>query len=283
MTTASPSSSAQAAREALAVRLTHLRKDAGLTGKELSARCGWHPAKTTRIQKGAAAPSDADIRTWCAACGADDQADDLIATARAVDSMYMEWRRLHRNGMRQVQEDWLALHEQTRHCRVYLSNVPPGFLQTPAFATALMQQITRFQGTPDDVAEAVAARVARSRFLYEGGHRYVVLMEESVLRFRTADPDAMRGQLRHLLTVMPLASVSLGIIPFTAQRTVWPLEAFYVHDDTMAVVETLTAEIKVTQPRELADYLKAFTGLAEMAVYGDDARALIRAAIDALE
>ncbi|MFD3665781.1 helix-turn-helix domain-containing protein [Streptomyces sp. NPDC058659] len=283
MTTTSPSSSAQSAREALAVRLTHLRKDAGLTGKELSARCGWHPAKTSRIQKGDALPSDADIRTWCAACGADDQADDLIATARAVDSMYMEWRRLHRNGMRQVQQDWYDLHAQTRICRVYLSNVPPGFLQTPAFATALMNQITRFQGTPDDVAEAVAARVARSRFLYEGGHRYVVLMEESVLRFRTADPEAMRGQLRHLLTVMPLASLSLGIIPFTAQRTVWPLEAFYVHDDTSAVVETLTAEIKVTQPRELADYLKAFAGLAEMAVYGEAARALIAAAMDALE
>ncbi|MDQ0700940.1 MULTISPECIES: helix-turn-helix transcriptional regulator [unclassified Streptomyces] len=280
---ASPSSSAQSAREALAVRLMYLRQDAGLTGKELSARCGWHPAKTTRIQKGAAAPSDADIRTWCAACGADDQADDLIATARAVDSMYMEWRRLHQGGMRQVQEDWYALHEQTRHCRVYLSNVPPGFLQTPAFATALMNQITVFQGTPNDVAEAVAARVARSRFLYEGGHRYVVLLEESVLRFRTADPEAMRGQLRHLLAVMPLASLSLGIIPFTAQRTVWPLEAFYVHDDTMAVVETLTAEIKVTQPRELADYARAFAGLAEMAVYGDAARTLIRAAIDALE
>ncbi|MFB6876393.1 helix-turn-helix domain-containing protein [Streptomyces sp. NPDC056323] len=283
MTTVSPSSSAQGAREALAVRLLHLRKDAGLTGKDLSARCGWHPAKTTRIQKGAVLPSDADIRTWCSACGADDQADDLIATARAVDSMYMEWRRLHRNGMRQVQQDWYTLHEQTRHCRVYVSNVPPGLLQTPAFATALMKQITRFQGTPDDVAEAVAARVARSRFLYEGGHRYVVLLEESVLRYRTADPDAMRGQLRHLLAVMPLASVSLGIIPFTAQRTVWPLEAFYVHDDTTAVVETLTAEIKVTQPREVADYAKAFASLSQMAVYGDDARALIQAATDTLE
>lgn len=265
------------------MRLQHLRKDAGLTGKELSARCGWHPAKTTRIQKGTALPSDSDIRAWCAACGADDQADDLIATARAVDSMYMEWRRLHKDGMRKVQEDWYALHEQTRHCRVYVSNVPPGFLQTPAFATALMEQITRFQGTPNDVAEAVATRVARSRFLYEGGHLYVVLLEESVLRYRTADPDAMRGQLRHLLAMMPLASISLGIIPFTAQRTVWPLEAFYVHDDTMAVVETLTAEIKVTQPREVADYAKAFAGLASMAVYGDAARALIQAAIDALE
>jgi hypothetical protein len=197
--------------------------------------------------------------------------------------MYMEWRRLHRSGRRQVQESWYALHEQTRVCRVYLSNVPPGFLQTPAFATALLEQITAFQGTPNDVAEAVAARVARSRFLYEGGHRYVVVMEESVLRFRTAAPDAMRGQLRHLLAVMPLASLSLGIIPFTAQRTVWPLEAFYVHDDTLAVVEMLTAEIKVRQPREIADYAKAFAGLAAMAVYGDAARALIAAAIDSLE
>ncbi|MFD4756417.1 helix-turn-helix domain-containing protein [Streptomyces sp. NPDC058426] len=280
--TPSPSSSAQAAREALAVRLQHLRKDAGLTGKELSARCGWHPAKTTRIQKGATPPSDADLRAWCAACGADDQAEDLIATARAVDSMYLEWRRLHRNGMRTVQENWYALHEQTRVCRVYVSNVPPGFFQTPGFATALMSQITAFQGTPDDVSEAVAARVARSRFLYEGHHRYVVLMEESVLRFRTAGPDTMRGQLRHLLAVMPLASVSLGIIPFTAQRTVWPLEAFYLHDDELAVVETLTAEIKVTQPRELADYAKAFTHLADMAVYGDAARTLITAALDTL-
>ncbi|WP_406225735.1 helix-turn-helix transcriptional regulator [Streptomyces albidoflavus] len=281
--TASPSSSAQAAREALAVRLQHLRKDAGLTGKDLSARCGWHPAKTTRLQKGDAPPSDADIRAWCAACSAEDQADDLIATARAIDSMYLEWRRLHRSGMRKVQEDWNSLHERTHVCRVYVSNVPPGFFQTPAFATALMERITAFQGTPNDVCEAVAARIARSRFLYQGGHRYVVLMEEAVLRFRTADPDAMRGQLRHLLAVMPLASVSLGIIPFTVQRMMWPLEAFYLHDDDVAVVETLTAEIKVKQPRELADYTKAFASLAEMAVYGDDARALIKAALDALE
>jgi len=258
-------------------------RDAGVNGRELSARCGWHPAKTSRLLGAKAAPTDSDIRTWCAACGSEDQTDDLIATARAVDSMYLEWRRLHQGGMRRVQEDWYGLHERTRVCRAYLSNVPPGFVQTPGFATALMQQITAFQGTPDDVSEAVAARVARSRFLYEGGHRFVVVMEESVLRFRTADPDVMVGQLRHLLAVMPLASVSLGIIPFTAQRTVWPLEAFYLHDDVQAVVETLTAEINVRQPRELADYAKAFAGLASMAVYGDAARALIRAAIDTLE
>ncbi len=47
-------------------------------------------------------------------------------------------------------------------------------------------------------------------------------------------PRRWRGQLCHLLAVRPLASVSLGIIPFTAQHTVWPLEAFCLHDDHRA-------------------------------------------------
>jgi hypothetical protein len=223
-----------------------------------------------------------DIRAWCTACDAADQADDLIATARAVDSMYVEWRRSHRTGMRKTQEDIYDRYAQSGVTRAYVSNVVPGFFQTPAYATALMEAITDFQGTPNDVSEAVAARVARSRFLYEGGHRFVVLMEECVLRYRVGDAETMAGQLRHLLAVMPLPSVSLGVIPFTAQRTMWPLEAFYLHDGTRSVVETLTAEVNVVQPRELADYRKAFEELTKMAVYGNAARALIDTAIDSL-
>ncbi len=277
----SPSTSAQNARAALAARLAHLRQDAGIDQHELSMRCGWHDAKTSRIINAKAQPSDSDIRTWCRACGAEDQAEDLIATARAVDSMYMEWRRIHRGGLRRVQEKSLRQYATTRVNRVYVSNVVPGFFQTAAYATALLKTITAFQGTPDDVTEAVAARVARSRFLYEGNHRFVVVMEEGVLRHRIGTPETMRGQLQHLLTVLPLPSVSLGIIPFGAERTVWPLEAFYMHDDQEAGVETLTAKIEVVQPRELRDYGRAFEGLAKMAVYGDTAKALITAATGA--
>jgi hypothetical protein len=219
---------------------------------------------------------------WCAACSAPDQADDLIAASRAVESMYLEWRRLHRTGMRQVQEDFYALHERAESCRTYVSNVVPGFLQTPEYATALMCSITEFQGTPDDVAAAVAARVARGRLLHEGRHRFAVLMEEWVLRSRIGDAETMAGQLGHLLAVMPLASLSLGVVPFTAQRGMWPLEAFYLYDDRHAVVETLTAEVNVTQPREIADYARAFGELQRLAVHGAQARALITSAIAAL-
>ncbi len=279
---ASPSSSAQAARAALAARLRELMLDAGTDGKDLSARCGWHPSKTSRILSGKSAPSESDLRTWCTACGADGQAGDLIASLRAVELMYLEWRRVHRAGMRQVQQESLALHQETSVCRAYVSNVVPGFLQTAAYATALMRSITEFQGTPDDVADAVAARTERGRLLHDGRHRFVILIEETVLRYRIGDAATTAGQLGHLLAVMPLPRVSLGIIPFTAQRTVWPLEAFYLFDNERASVETLTAEVTVTQPRELADYHRAFAELAKMAVHGAAARALITAAIDAL-
>lgn len=277
-----PSSSAQGAREAVASRLRELMLDAGLRGQELAARCGWNPSKTSRIVNGITPPSEGDIRAWCTACDADDQATDLIATSRAVESMYMEWRRLHRTGLRRTQEDFYTRHKEAQICRVYVSNVVPGFFQTPGYATALLKSITQFQGTPDDVSDAVAARVARSRFLYEGGHRFAVVMEETVLRHRLGDAATMAGQLRHLLAVMPLASVSLGIIPFGAERTVWPLEAFYLYDERSTLVETLTAEINVRQPREIADYVRAFTQLSHSAVYGDAARELIHSALTAL-
>ncbi|MFJ4669612.1 helix-turn-helix domain-containing protein [Kitasatospora purpeofusca] len=277
-----PSSNAQAAREAVAARLRELMLDAGLKGQDVAARCGWHASKTSRILRGTTPPSADDIRAWCVACGAEDQAADLIAASRAVESMYVEWRRLHKEGLRRVQEDFYALHQQARVCRVYVSNVIPGFLQTPAYATALLSAITRFQGTPNDVPEAVVARVARSRFLYEGNHRFVVLMEEAVLRNRLGDAETMAGQLRHLLTVMPLASLSLGVIPLGAERSVWPLEAFYLYDDRRTVVETLTAEIQITQPREIRDYARAFGELAHSAVHGDAVRARIDEALTAL-
>ncbi|MFE4256637.1 helix-turn-helix domain-containing protein [Streptomyces sp. NPDC056910] len=75
----SPSSSAQAAREAVAARLRHLRKTAGFTVADLGRQCGWNGAKTSRIENAVTAPSVRDIRAWCQATGAIDQVEGLVA------------------------------------------------------------------------------------------------------------------------------------------------------------------------------------------------------------
>ncbi|MEV7782046.1 helix-turn-helix transcriptional regulator [Kitasatospora sp. NPDC088351] len=282
MPSASPSSSAQAARKALADRLQGIRKDAGINGRELSARCGWHPAKTSRIQDGQTAPSEADIRAWCEACGAGDQVDDLIAVSRAVESMYMEWRRLRAGGLRNLQDSYAKLYEETKAFRFYTSDVIPGVLQTSAYATAIMSRFVDASRTSDDLERAVAAKMERAKVIHTGDHRFVFVVEESVLRYRLGNAEVMAGQLGHLLAVISLPRVSLGIIPFTAERTIWPVESFRVHDDQRVQVELVSAAVNVTTPGEVREYVRTFAELQSLAVYGAEARALIVAATEAL-
>ncbi|MFC9799077.1 helix-turn-helix domain-containing protein [Streptomyces bacillaris] len=281
--TASPSSSAQAAREVVARRLRDLRKGAGLTVTELAAACGWHHAKTSRIENARTAPSSSDIRRWCRAVGAEVLAEDLIAQSLHAESMYTEWRHQVRHGLKQLQNSSVAFFRQTELFRVYSSTLVPGLLQTEGYAAAVLGMSARFRDLPvDDSSEAARARVDRSRVIHERGHRFVLLIEEAVLHYRIGDADAMAAQLGYLLTAGALPSVSLGIIPSTAHRAQWPRETFHIYDDSLVSVELVSARVRIKQPSEIALYTKAFEELRQTAVYGSAARALIVKAIDAL-
>src|SRR5262245_8194438 len=134
-----PSSSARQAQEALGARLREIRKDAGLSARALAAATGQHFTRVSKIEHGVQAPSDRDIRDWCRACGADDQVPDLIATARAVQSAYLEFRRQARAGMKRVLgPHTLPLYERTSLFRIYEHNVVPGLFQTAAYCAAML-------------------------------------------------------------------------------------------------------------------------------------------------
>jgi hypothetical protein len=249
----------------------------------LASECGWHHAKTSRIENARTPPSPTDIRLWCRATGTTDQVPDLIAASQHAESLYREWRQRVRTGLRKLQDSYVELYKSTKLLRVYSPVLVPGLLQTEGYARALLSSNARFLGVPDDGAEAAAARLHRSQVIHEPGHRFVLLIEEAVLYYQLGDAEAMAGQLGYLLTAGALPSVSFGIIPTsTRERTLWPQETFDVHDDTLVSIELLSAEVNITQPTEIALYIKAFERLRRMAVYGAEARALIVKAVEAL-
>ncbi len=94
------------------------------------------------------------------------------------------------------------------------------------------------------------------------------------------DHDVMAGQLDRLLAVMSLPSVDLGIIPAMAEYRV-PNNQFIIYDDQLVHVESISAELAINQPREIALYDRAFEQLAEQAVFGQHAAALISSALRA--
>ncbi|WP_329217736.1 helix-turn-helix transcriptional regulator [Streptomyces sp. NBC_01485] len=279
----SSSSSIQQAREALGKRLREIRKDSGLTARELASRAGWHESKCSRLENGRTTPSDGDLRAYAMHCGATGQAADLIATARNINGSYVEWRRMERSGLRRAQASVIPLWERTRHFRAYSSWLVPGPFQTRAYIEALLRSIRDRRALPDDLEEAVQVRVDKQRILHEGPRRFAVILEESTLRHRIGGAETMAGQLGHLLSLATLPNVSLGVIPLSADRTaLWPVEDFWIFDDAQVNIELVSAFLTVTQPHEVGMYARTFADLADLAVYGASARALITSAIDSL-
>ncbi|AHH17962.1 putative DNA-binding protein [Nocardia nova SH22a] len=247
-----------------------------MTIRALGELTGQHYTRVSKVENGVQLPTDADIRAWCRTCDADDQAPDLVATMRAVDSAYLEFRRQSRAGMKRV----LGAHtqkryEQTRVFRIYEHNVIPGLFQTAEYSAAMLRFWIRFLGTPNDVDDAVAVRMQRQRILQRGGKRFVVVLEEQALRtwFGTAETQA--GQLGRLLELMALPNISVGIVPLMAERDAVASAGFWIFDDELVALETPTASIQVTQPAEVGMYARIFEVLKSAAVYGRDARALI--------
>ena len=275
-------SDAQRAKEAFGSRLREIRQDAGLTGRQLAELSGFHFTKISRVEHGAQGLSDADIRTWCLACDATDEIPSLIAQARAAVSLYREWKRQARSGLRRLQESIRPLYEQTSLFRVHEHWSIPGLLQTAAYSTESMVYWSQLLKLPDDRAAATAARLERQRILRSGDHQFVFLLAEQTLRTRIGTAEIMVEQLDRILGVMALTNVSIGIIPAAADLGAHTQTAFWIFDDDLVKVETLTAALDITRPDEIEIYVTVFDQMRRAARYGRRARALILKARDEL-
>ena len=228
-----------------------------------------HASKVSRIEHGSATPSEDDIRAWCRHCGAEGQIPDLIASLHAVETMWVEWRRMEQSGLKHAQKARLPLYQRTRQFRIYTPSILPGVLQTKAYTTAVLAAIGRRRAVADDLGEAVAARMERQHVLHDTRRRFACLIEESALAAGFGAAEVMIGQLGHLIAMSALPNVSLGILPFRPDRdAAWPVEAFYMFDNEQVAVELVSGHLTVTQPREIAMYAQVFAELSDSAQFG---------------
>jgi transcriptional regulator with XRE-family HTH domain len=269
------------AREDLGHRLRDLRKDAGLTGRELAALAGWHSSKVSKIEYGKQTPTEDDIRVWCRRCQVSDQISDLIATVRNIESMYTEWRRVLPMSIKRRQEASISLEAQMGLFRWYELVLVPGILHTAEYAAAVMAQVIAFYQVPDDLAEGVVARMERQHILYQGNHRFHFILAQQALFAIVGDAQVMLGQLDRLLTCLSLPRIRLGVIPATVTYQV-PTNQFIMFDERLVHVETISTELAITQLREIALYAKTFHQLSKQAVYGQAAKEMIAIRLTAL-
>ena len=279
---ASGATNVHEARVALGNRLRELRTRAGQSGKELAESLSWQASKVSKIENGKQTPSDADIQAWTQATGSESAAADLLASLHTLELQHAEWQRQLRTGLKPHQSEIAEINARTRFFRVFESTYIPGLLQTAEYARARFAQSVTVFKVPNDINQAVQARIQRQDILYRPEKRFHFVLTEAALRYRLCPPEVMLGQLDRLISMAALPNVKLGIIGFETAYVVAPAHGFWLLDDDRVMVETFSAELNLAQPQEIGLYSTVFDSLAAVASYGRSARAIITRVIDEL-
>lgn len=230
-------------------------------------------SKLSKIENGSVMPGVVDVEQILTAIGVSDAVKaEYMSVARAAATETTAWRLYRRLGHHRKQQQIQAIEARTGLLRLFQPSLVPGLLQTPEYVQAVFG---RKQLSEEQLSRAIGARLARQHILYEPGRQLRFIVTESVLRWKIVPPLVMAGQLDKLISVSRLPSVDLRVVPLSVQQTDFPSHSFSVKDDRLVTVETIHAELAVTDPRDVALYIQKFERFEQVTVSGHAMRSLV--------
>ncbi|MFG1710142.1 helix-turn-helix domain-containing protein [Nonomuraea sp. M3C6] len=266
----------QQARIDLGSQLRQLREAAHLSGKDLAERLRWQPSKVSRLENARQTATEDDVVVWAQAVRASpDTTDELIRQAIALLERHDDWKQRHRSGLAAIQEDIRDLESRTKLFRVFEPGIIVGLLQTSEYARHVFRKVKRLYSAADQIDAAVRVRMQRQEILYDRTRTFRFVVTEAVLRTALAPPEVMRGQLDRLLAVSTLPNVEFGVIPFGTELPSNPINGFWIYNDALVAVPTMTKDLLLRDPDDIAFYVRAFDGYAKVAEFEESGRDVI--------
>jgi len=276
-------------RRNLAASLRTMRAGTGLSGNQFAARLGWLQSRVSKLETGKQFPTENDIRAWGEAASAPpDALRDLLGQLERARVEYATHGENYRTAGNAAanQARYRELYESSAQITKFLPLMIPSEIQTAEYARELLRLPSGpplWEATEDEIDAMLTARMQRQQILYDPGRQTKLLILEAALRVRLVSPEAMTGQLDRMLALAGgLPSLELGIVPSTVRLPVYPHSGFAIFDDSMVIVELIGGEHQDNDPAAVARYVRCFGLLHEVAVYGHEARHLIRRALDEL-
>jgi transcriptional regulator with XRE-family HTH domain len=258
--------------------LRQLRVEAGLTGEQLAGLLGVNQSTISRVENGKILPSPdlfaALVEAMHIPAATRAELTDLLENAATEVA---SWRLLHRQGLRRKQEAAGEVERDALAIRTFQPVCVPGLLQIAEYARLVMSAGNPLEQT--DMAEAVNARLQRQAILYNEAKQFEFILTEAALRWRPGSIQMQRAQLAHLVNISSLPNVELGVIPLDVQSDTPYTHIFILTElpeETVVIVETITAELQVRDTRDVAVYREYLERLRRLAVWADQAIALIK-------
>lgn len=187
------------------------------------------------------------------------------------------WPHVLARGIASVQDEVLDLVRASRAITAYSPLAVFGALQTPDYARAMLTLVAQVhQLSARDIDQAVASRTARARYLGRPGTTWHVLLTEQALRTNIAGSEAMARQLGRLEDALDKDGLILGVIPASAPLAAYLASGFTIYDHHRVETEDYRGATTLTDQAAVAEHQRIHGMLRESALYGYQARELIR-------
>ncbi|TQE26504.1 XRE family transcriptional regulator [Streptomyces ipomoeae] len=260
-------------RGELGAALRALRQASGKEAKAVARSALMSTSKLSKIETGKTAPTVADVESILTAIGVSDEVKaEYLGVVRASTTETTAWRLVRRMGVHKAQQQTRALESQMTLLRLFQPALIPGLLQTPEYIRAIL---SRHDLTEDVLTRTTTARLERQQVLYDSTKELHFIITENVLRWRIVSAPRMAEQIGRLIALSRLPNIDMRVVPFAAEQRDIANHAFVIRDDRTVTVETVHAELVVTDPRDVSQYVKKFEGFASVALTGNDMRSML--------
>jgi transcriptional regulator with XRE-family HTH domain len=264
----------------LGAALRALRKASEKEAKAVARGAVMSVSKLSKIETGKLSPSVADVERILTALGVSEEVkSEYLAVARQAATETTAWRIIRRTGVHRAQEQTRALESRMTRLKLFQPALIPGLLQTPEYMRTIL---SRHGLTEDVLHRTVRSRLERQRVLYDAGKDLRFLITENVFRWRIVSPTRLAEQIDRVVSLSRLPHVDIGVVPFSAAQNDIANHAFVIRDDRTVTVETVHAEVVVTDSRDVSLYLEKFAGFAAVALRGAEMRRMLEKIRDEL-
>ena len=209
-------------RRRLGAELRRLRLKTGLTLDDVAEMMTCSTSKISRLETGKGVPKLPDVRELMRIYGVASDTERDMLLRLVMDGRQPGWWEPLTDGVapeRYVMDSpsrYAALESDATAVRSFDITVVHGLLQTREYATAVLLALLP-QHLPAEIDRLVRLRLLRQEALRRSELpplELLAILDEAVLRRPVGGAEIMYAQLRHLLDMAELPTVTVLVLPF---------------------------------------------------------------------
>ncbi|QKV93561.1 helix-turn-helix domain-containing protein [Streptomyces sp. NA02950] len=269
-------------RRRLGEALRTYRREAGMSLDRATEAMGWDESKLSRIENAKARMPPQYIGKLLKLYGVTDPEIVTALIDLARDAGKQGWWRAYGDVVGLSYKDYLTLESDAESTHIYASGLIPGLLQTGAYAREIIAALAMTH-TTEEVMALAEVRKMRQAILTRPDKPmklWAVIHEAALHQRFVSYPSLMREQLRHLLDMADLPSITIQIMPLNSTPHPGMLGLFEVVRfpqpwPTVVNIENIQGGYFVEGAEDAKLFEMAFERIVAAALSVDDSRETI--------